>query len=150
MVENNQIEIDRLPGQVLIRLPRRELGALSKSGWLLIGLGTIGILFMIGWISVPLSWAIDAFRQKEWIFGLGLTAFSSTGLIGLHHIKNIFIAGVGIVADRTSTTIQWKPNELVVLEHLAWFRWKRKCKLEKIGRLVFEKQKEKPNERVNN
>ena len=129
-----------------MKLPKRELGEMCKFGWLVIGAGVVGAIFMFVWISLPLSGAVNAFAKKEWLFGLGLTAFASFGIAGLNYVKNILIAGYGIIRDRTSVSIVWKNEKLAVIEHLSGFKWRRRCKLKKIGRLVFEKPESKENE----
>jgi hypothetical protein len=137
-----EIQIEKMPGELRIDLPQRVLGNLRHFGWIAVAMGVFTVGFMFVWISMPLMGGIQMIQGGNFVFGLLMIGFASFGIFGLYFGKNFLIAGIGIVSDKTRASIIWKNDQLKVIEHLWFFKWKRKCKLDSIARLVFERPQE--------
>jgi hypothetical protein len=114
----NEVIIERLAGITRLRLPRRDLSAHRKLGWTGIGFGTVLCLFMILWISGPLSMGIDQLLKGE-LFGIGMVLFACSGLIGLGIAFMILAAAIGVLTNRTFSQIEIRGQRLNSREYFG-------------------------------
>lgn len=116
------------------RLPVRDLSGLRQYGWFIIGFGLVGTLFMLFWMAGPFWGGIAAWNQAP-LFAIGMWVFSAFGLIGLNIFVKILAAGIGLLRNRLRCEIEVRENKVISIEHLGWFRFRRKKDIEDIRQL---------------
>jgi len=119
---------------ITIDLPQRELGGLKKLGWPIVGMASIGTLFMIFWISMPVSWGVDLLRQGQ-KFGWLFVAFGSLGLGGLFASAKFLIFGIALLRDKTRCSVTVSKNRIVSREKFGWFSLKQKVKRSEVNQI---------------
>ena len=119
-----------------IRLPDRDLGDATIFGWALIGIGGIGSLFMLGWISGPTSEGVKMILKGQW-FGCLLTAFGMLGLPGLFVAVKVFAAGLAIKRNRVGCEIRITSKRVISREKFGWFSHSIKVERKKIESLFL-------------
>ena len=103
-------------------------------GWIAVGMGLFGTLFMIAWMSMPIAEGVRMLTQREW-FGFGLVGFGLLGLFGLVPALGILVTGLAVVANRTRCIVAVGDGKVSSTEQLLFFRWRRKCPTDRIQRL---------------
>ena len=132
----HESEIEVVPNGegVTIHLPQRELGGFKKAGWLIVGISSIGTLFMIFWISMPVSWGVDLLRQGQ-MFGWLFVAFGSLGLGGLYASAKFLALGISVLRDKTRCSVTVSDKRIVSQEKFGWFGWKQKIKRSEVDQI---------------
>lgn len=105
-----------------IELPHRDLTSLQKLGWLPLGMGLLGLVFMSFWISGPLLSGIGMIRNGQ-PFGWALIAFGSLGFIGLFYVLKIFAFGIAVVRNRVGCSVLLNDRFVISRERFGWFRF---------------------------
>ena len=130
------IEVEPTSYGQRIKLPNRDLGKAAVFGWVLIAFGSVGVLFMLGWISGPASEGIKMVLQGQW-FGWLLIAFGMTGLIGLFIAAKIFAGGLALVRNRIGCEIRITNKRVISREKFGWFSFSFKVERKKIESLFL-------------
>ena len=122
-------------------LPFRDLAQYQFAGWIAFGLGILGCMFILAWMSGPALAGIEAIQQNDQagFFQLG---FASLGLAGLYACFQLLTAGVAIVRRRSHTIIQITERYLASTEVIGWFRWKRKVQTRNVSGIVIQRSSE--------
>ncbi len=104
-------------------LPKRNLGAARKMGWVPIGFGVFVTIFMIFWMSGPISSGVRGQGVGQWLsIGFGLL-----GLPGL-------VVGLGLIGLGIAILTNIAHSEIVVGEGLI-------CAIERIGVLPIRRKR---------
>ncbi len=123
------------------RLPVRDLAEASRFGWAVVGVGVLGCLFMIGWMSGP---AVVGFQMlnQTW-FGAALIAFSMLGLIGFVQTVKILAGGIHLLRNQLQCEVEIRGTYLYSTELLGWFPWRRRRKVDQISAFEIVEAKSK-------
>ena len=119
-----------------IKLPDRDVGEASVFGWVLIVFGSVGVLFMLAWISGPASEGIKMVLKGQW-FGCLLIAFGMLGLGGLFVAIKIIAGGLAVVRNRVGCEIRITNKHLISREKFGWFSHSFKVEQKKIESLFL-------------
>ena len=132
----NSIEAEPTSYGQRIELPDRDVGDAAVFGWVLVVFGSVGVLFMLGWISGPASEGINMMLRGQWL-GCLLFAFGMLGLGGLFIAIKICAAGLAIVRNRVGCEIRITNKRVISREKFGWFSHNTKVERNKIESLFL-------------
>lgn len=138
-MEETNFRIEPIGDGIEIHLPRRNLEGIAKVGWLLIGFGLFGTIFMAFWIGTPISWGIDMIVNQggpKW-FGALFIGFGCLGLGGLYIAIKAIAFGVVVLRNRTRCSVRVERNRVVGKERFGWFNHKTRVKRDQISELFI-------------
>lgn len=130
------IDIEPTGDGVSIRLPFRDLDGARKAGWIAIGFGGFATLFMIAWITGPVSIGIGLVRQGD-MFGAAIIAFGCLGLLGLLATAKIVAFGYALLRNQIRCTVYMDEKHIVNREQFGWFSHKTKLKRDSVKNLFI-------------
>ena len=116
-------------------LPKRNLGDARKFGWLPIGFGLFITLFMIFWMSGPISGGLHGHGGIRWfelIFGL-------LGLPGLAAGLGLIALGIVILANASHSEIIVEEGFICAVERIGPIPIRRKRRIAELHRFVVRK-----------
>jgi hypothetical protein len=116
--------------------PTRDLRSLKGFGWVGIGIGLFGVLFIALWMGIPMWWGVQALMGGQW-FGLLFIAFAAFGLAGMRYAIQFLCGGLAILRNQTRCTVELSAKHLRVCEWLGGARLKREIELDNIQLLVL-------------
>lgn len=128
-----RIETRRMPEGMLYRLPKRDLGAARRAGWVLVAFGAVVTGFMVFWMWGPIEGALRGDGPIHWFFLI----FGLLGLPGLGVGLIMMGVGLAIAMDALRSDVLIGREELVAVEWFGPAPWRRKRRLADIERLVL-------------
>ena len=134
LMHESLLEIESLGTETRYRLPNRKLGEFKRFGWMFIGIGLFGVVFMLFWISMPFMGGVGMIANGEH-FGWFLVAFSLLGLSALIPALGAVLFGSMIIRDQTRCEVVLTDSLLYSNERIGPFWWRRKIPIQNIQRL---------------
>lgn len=104
-------------------LPKRNLGAARKLGWIPIGIGVVVTIFMLAWMGGPIASGLHSSGLGKWL-GIGF------GLLGLPGLA----LGLGLIALGVTILTNSSHSEIVVGDGLI-------CTIDRIGPLPIRRKR---------
>ncbi len=135
--ERQDFATDMLSDGMRYRLPRRRLGRIRQLGWIAVGFGLFMTLFMIAWMSGPISSGLEDLQKGGAAGRMGwiAIAFGCFGLLGLIPALGLLFGGIAVVRNRTWCDIEVRSGKITVKERFSLIRLRRKRATSDIQRL---------------
>lgn len=116
-------------------LPKRDLGVARKAGWVPIVMGVLITIFMLFWMSGPISGGLRSAGTGRWI---GIV-FGLSGLPGLVAGVGLIVLGVAILNNGSHTEIVVGDGLIRLIDRIGFLRIPRKCFVSSVRRFVIRK-----------
>ena len=135
---SQEIRHEPLPQGGRFVLPYRSLGDARHWAGIGIGFGIFVLLFMCGWVAVPVAGGIRDLMRQRIVAGMFQLAFASTALFGFGAGLYIIVASLAVIRNRTRTVVDVVPGAIVAREEFLFLSWKRRWESNQISKLEIE------------
>ena len=119
-MQKDSIQCEPTGDGIRVRLPNRSLKDVAKIGWVAVVFGSFGVLFMLAWISGPVTIGVKLLQQGG-PAGWMPIAFGMFGLFGLYGTTKIAVFGLCLVRNRIGCEVTVDSKQVISREIFGWF-----------------------------